>query len=171
METPNITQEKLFELMSYNPDSGIFIWKHRENVGKEWNSRCAGKASGTLSSIGYVFLTINGKKYYAHRMAWLYVHGFFPIVDIDHINMNRSDNRICNLRLATKSENMWNTQKRVRNTSGYKGVGFNKLVGKWEAKIMRHRKRIFFGYHETPEQAAAAIAAGVRELDGVFARC
>lgn len=93
-----ITQEQLKELLDYDPDTGIFTWKvDRIAIG-------AGRKAGWLSPRGYIYITINSRRYLAHRLVWLYAHGFLPS-ELDHINRDASDNRLCNLRVVTGSQN------------------------------------------------------------------
>lgn len=96
-----------------------------------------GKESGSVNKFtGYIEMSIFGKKVYAHRLAWIYENGFIPDgIKIDHINGIRSDNRIENLRLATHAQNIRNSKTRADNTSGVKGVSFDKSRGKWFAYV------------------------------------
>ena len=112
-----ITQEQLKELLHYNPDTGIFTWKRRPS-----NRVSVGDNAGHLNRDGYIDLTVNGFKQGAHRFAWLYIYGFLPLGHIDHINGNRSDNRIVNIRDGTQLENNKNKSKLKSNKSGVTGV-------------------------------------------------
>ena len=102
---------------------------------------------------GYVLISIDGTRYPAHRLAWLYIYGQWPNGQIDHINRNPSDNRIVNLREATVAENGHNAGLRIDNTSGFKGVHRhrNLLARPWQARIKFGSRRISLGYFETPE--------------------
>ena len=124
-------REKMNELLSYNPDTGIFTWKVR--VGQRV---AAGAIAGTLLDHGYIAIRVNGRGYRAHRLAWQAVHGEWPEQEIDHINGIRSDNRICNLRLATRQENCRNQKKTDSNTSGTVGVSWDKSQSVFKACIM-----------------------------------
>lgn len=108
-----LTQSKLHELFFYNADTGIFTNK---------SNRFIGKQAGTLQKRGYSTIGIDGKRYYAHRLAWLYKNGELPSNEIDHINGVKSDNRIDNLRLATRSQNASNRPIQSNNTSGHIGI-------------------------------------------------
>jgi hypothetical protein len=119
-----ITQAELKDLLTYNPETGIFNWIKRN-----------GNIAGSLHNKGYSRIEINGRKYLAHRLAWLYVNGSFPNEFIDHINGVRDDNRIVNIREASRSQNAWNQGVNIVNTSGLKGVYWNKKANKWLAKI------------------------------------
>ncbi len=112
-----ITQDELKQLLSYDSVSGLFTWIKPQKGIK------VGAIAGNLSSSGYARIRINGKSYQTHRLVYLYVYGFIPTQDVDHINGNRSDNRACNLRLATRSENNQNRNMPNRNNKvGHKGI-------------------------------------------------
>jgi hypothetical protein len=114
-------------------------------------------------SKGYWMLHVDGGMYYAHRLAWLYVYGAWPSAQIDHINRQRGDNRIANLREVTNRQNHQNRAICKRNTSGLMGV--SKLPsGMWRAQLYLDGKGYFLGNHETKELAYAAYVAGKRKL-------
>ncbi len=132
-----ISHESLIALVSYDPMTGVFI--NRVNRGMKAK---AGELSGhrrkNQSGIEYAFITINGRCYLAHRLAWLYVYGEFPKEQIDHINGNGTDNRIANLRECNQSQNGENCGPRKNNTSGFIGVYFDKNNKKWVAYIKKN---------------------------------
>ena len=141
-----ITQEYLKSILKYNKETGIFTWLKRN-----------GNIAGTLNKIsGYIIISINNKNYRAHRLAWLYMTGNFPVNQMDHINRIRNDNRFENLREATNQENDFNKGEYKNNTSGYKGVFLNKEKNKWQAQIGINGKNINLGYFTNPEDASAA---------------
>lgn len=149
----------------YDPETGHF---HRK---KAFGKLPAGSISGCLRlRDGYWFVSMNGRQYLAHRLAWLYVHGEWPACQIDHANGDRRDNRLSNLRLCTISENRWNSKIRERNTSGYKGVTWDVNRKKWMAQIMAHRRKRHLGRFNTREEAHAAYQAAALKLHGEFAR-
>lgn len=114
----HLTQAHIKQLLDYNPDTGVFVWKQ---------TRRKGIAAGCLSSQGYTVIKIKGKTHYAHRLAWLYMHGSLPKGVIDHRNELRSDNRADNLRDVGKRENAQNqTRPQSNNTLGIRGVSFTK---------------------------------------------
>jgi len=133
MNNASITQSELKDVLHYNPCTGFFTWKNWANLPSNRRSKKGPKA-GSLSN-GYVQITINKKHYSGHRLAWLYVYGCFPDGQIDHINQEKSDNRIDNLRDVPASVNMKNQKKHKTNTSGITGVSWQKSSGKWCAQI------------------------------------
>ena len=116
---------------------------------------------------GYINIRVNNKTYLAHRLIWLYVYGKWPII-IDHINGNKIDNRICNLRNATYQQNNCN-KKFIENTSGIKGVCWDKVRGKWFARIMLNYKSINIGRFDNLNDAKLAIEAARIKYHGEFA--
>ena len=154
-----LTQERLQELLHYDPETGIFTnLKSRGRVK-------IGSVAGSKNPNGYIYIAIDSKKYRAHRLAWLYVHGNFPEKCLDHINEVKDDNRIVNLRLATNLENHQNqSSPRTNNTSGFNGVGWHKFSGKWLARIMANGKHKHLGYFDTAEEASAVYLAAKRKL-------
>jgi hypothetical protein len=162
--TDKLTQNKLKEILNYDNDNGIFTWK----INPARNVNC-GDIAGSLTVLGYIHITINKKTYKAHRLAWLYVYGKWPDKNIDHINRNRSDNKICNLREVNVSENGWNVGIASDNTSGYKGVYWRKDDKKWAARIQVNGKRKYLGGFENSIQAANAYRIAEIEYFGVYA--
>lgn len=159
-----VTQDELKEILDYDPETGIFRWKSPRQKIK------VGDVAGTLNHNGYRFIKINGKLYLEHRLAWLYVYGEWPKDMIDHVNGTRDDNRIENLREATRSENKWNQTKPITNTSGYKGACWHKASQKWDARIAINNKRKHLGLFDSPEEAYEAYCKAAKELHGEFAK-
>lgn len=153
-----VTQERLKELLEYDPGTGVFTW--RVDRGSAKTNSVAGCGDG----YGYLRIRVDGRAYKAHRLAWLYVHGEFPPDQLDHVNRVRTDNRISNLRPATHAENKQNYSKRRNNTSGVTGVYWHKRSGKWRTEIMLNRRIFCLGYYNTIEEAAAARAAAKAKL-------
>jgi hypothetical protein len=160
-----LTQEKLKELLDYDPETGIFRWKFKPS--KQYPFKI-GDIAGTLNSNGYIRIQVLGSRYKAHRLAWLYVYGYFPSNMIDHINRNPNDNRISNLREATSSQNQMNTIKRVTNTSGYKGVCWDKREKKWRAQTRANNKVVTVGYFKNIEDASIAYQNASIKYHGNF---
>ena len=173
---PELTAEYARECLDYNPDTGIFTWKVRprghfrsEGKWKGCNTRFAGKEAGYLNETGYISLRINKTLNQAHRIAWLITTGSWPTRFIDHINMNRSDNRLANLREVTNGENMCNSGRCSRNTSGTKGISWHAGTGKWRAQINVLKKHYHIGLFQSMDDAAKAIKEARIKLHGEFA--
>lgn len=164
MPKHTISAEEARQLLDYNPETGVFTWR----VQRRGTAR-VGSIAGRVDSGGYIQIAIYGRRYQAHRLAWMIVHGAWPEKHIDHINGKRRDNRLCNLRLATQSENLCNTKRRSDNTSGVKGVSWHNASKKWRARIAIYRQTKILGYFATPEEAHAAYCNAARELHGEFA--
>lgn len=138
-----MTQDELKQILNYNPITGIFTWI---KTNKE--------ASSGKCAWGYKRLKIAGKTLKQHRLAWLYMTGHFPEEYIDHINGIKTDNRFCNLREATNTQNQHNRIKPSSNSShNLIGITWNKEVSKWCARISVDRKRIHLGYFDDKEIA------------------
>ena len=145
-----ITQYELKNLVSYNPETGIFT----RLVSTSSNAN-VGNIAGYISGNGYKYFSIKNKEVLAHRMAWIYVYGELN-GQIDHINRDRSDNRICNLRVINQSENNRNMPIKSHNTTGYPGVSFRKDTGKYRSTIHHNGKSKSLGCFETAYQAFEA---------------
>lgn len=144
----------------YDGDTGLFRWRRSDKMPHPWNQKHVGKpAFRTRHSNGYLIGTIDNKKLYAHDVAWAMHHGFWHNDDIDHRNGVRTDNRISNLRAATRSENMRNQSLRSDNTSGAVGVSWMPSASKWVSQINIDGQHIHLGLHQTLEAAIAARKA------------
>jgi hypothetical protein len=163
-----LTQQRLKELFRYNPETGEFT----RLVHRSTNARKGDVIRGCKTPYGYLVINVERKVVMAHRLAWLYVYGELPAkgMDIDHINGDRADNRVANLRTATRSQNLSNKRMDDRNTSGVTGVSWYKAYGKWNAQIHVQRKRINLGYFESLEDAAAARRDAEVKYFGEFRR-
>lgn len=169
--------EYIKTLVEYDHYSGIFTWRERtlrigiERLDKAWNTRFAGKVvlAGTEPK-GHKYFSLHDKKYKAHRIAWAVTYNEWPASDIDHINGDPADNRIDNLRLATQSENNYNSRLRRDNTSGIKGISWNKTYQKWEVYINVDGRRIRLGKFEALDKAIAIRRAAELKYHGQFAR-
>jgi hypothetical protein len=151
------TQEKLKSVLNYDADTGVFHW-----IVSRSNGSKAGDIAGSIDSCGYVVIGVFGKVYLAHRLAWLYMIGVWPEDQIDHKNMNRSDNRWENIRIADKTVNGQNIKKaRKHNKTGYLGVHVQK--GKFKAQIKVDKKPMHLGYFETAELAHQAYIDAKRK--------
>lgn len=159
----NLTKKYLQELLHYNPESGVLTWaKSRKRIR-------VGEVAGHLNARGYLQICINYKRYMAHRLAWLYVHGKWPAHEIDHINGVRNDNRLCNLREATHIENIQNQPMPKTNTSGVKGVWWDKKERKWCAACRVNKKRYYIGYFTDITKAESAVMKFREQHHGKFA--
>mgnify|MGYP000865143873 FL=1 len=150
-----LTAEYLRSILHYDPETGIFTWKVRAA-----NQVKAGNIAGCQNGHGYLQIKVQSRIHKAHRLAWLHFHGVWPEDQLDHINRNRSDNRIENLREATCKQNLQNAGKYSHNTSGHPGVYWHKQSSKWVAQIMHNQKQINLGYFTDIEDAIAARKAG-----------
>lgn len=159
-----LTAERVRELLNYDPDTGIFTRKvrtaQRHQVGDRADFIYIGGASP-----GYHRVCIDSERYQAHRVAWLYHYGEWPEKFIDHINGDRADNRIVNLRAADAQLNLENLRHaRVNNACGFLGVHWHAQSGKWRSQIISHGKKHHIGLFVTPELAHAAYVNAKRVL-------
>lgn len=160
-----ITQERLKELLDYNPESGEFRWKaHRKNA------LLVGSIAGSTHRTGYRQIKVDYVLYKAHRLAWMYVYGEMPELSIDHIDMDKANNAISNLRMATKSQNGYNRPIQRHNTTGYKGVSKIKGKDRWIAQIRNNGAPVKLGWFSSPEDAHNAYCAAAKKFHGEFAR-
>ncbi len=144
-----ITYERLLEILEYREDTGKFYRKSSRL------KKFVGSETGKLDKSGYIHVFVDGRRYQAHRLAWLYVMKQWPVSDIDHINRVRTDNRICNLREANESQNCQNSDN-SRGVSKYRGVAWHKRNKRWISHIQIAGKHIHLGSFDTEEQAFLA---------------
>lgn len=168
-------QEYLNECFDYNPETGILIWKHRPRYHYQSNNnyigsnkRFVGTIAGKIKDNGYLTVKVNDVTYSVHRLVWKLVTGEEPKGEIDHINNVRHDNRWCNLREATDSENARNRLMRKDNTSGVKGVCWDKESSKWLAQIWDGKRNVKVGRFGRIEDAEEAIRLKRIEMYGDF---
>lgn len=158
-KTQFITQKEIMEYLEYDPDSGIFTARKRH--GTRW---IEGKQVGHKNKAGYITVSLLGKIRKAHRLAWIYVHGEdIENYEIDHVNGDKSDNRICNLRLSTHQQNMFNMKKKSTNNSGVKGVHFDRRCNKWRAQTSINKKRVHLGLFDTRQAAQRRMVDFMKE--------
>jgi len=157
-----ISHDFLRSILNYSPETGLFEWKISKGTKK------VGSIAGAINRTGYFAITIDKHRYLSHRLAWFYFYGVWPNEDVDHKNRVRTDNRIANLRLASKSQNQFNSSIRKDNTSGYKGVYYCAREGKYLAQIMVNRKRISLGYHTSAIDAHRAYQKASLTYHGEF---
>lgn len=118
---------------------------------------------------GYIAITIDQRSYLAHRLAWLYVNGVWPVDEIDHKDLNKSNNRIDNLRPSTRAQNVQHRGLTSRNTNGYKGVYLRPDRGTFQVHISANRRRIYLGDFKTAEEGHAAYCRAAERYHGEFA--
>lgn len=159
-----ITHERLLELYRYEPDTGHFIRK----VKQKGRSGPVGSICGSKRPDGYIFMSVDGERVLAHRLAYFYMTGEWPEDQIDHINGDNSDNRWVNLRPATRTNNTRN--RRGHSRLGVKGIGQDKGRSRYFAKICVNGKRIYLGSFKTAEEAKEAYDKAANEHFGEFAR-
>lgn len=161
------SKEVLRQLLRYEPDTGKLFWKERlpemfreGNIGKNaackvWNGRYAGNRADRKGKYGYCQVRIFDVTYYAHRITWIILNGEIPKgYEIDHINGERSDNVLANLRLVSRAENSRNLKRPKSNSSG--SIGVRQEKGKWAATIVFESRKIFLGYFDEKDQAIKA---------------
>jgi hypothetical protein len=161
LSKPLVTAESLRDLLDYAPETGRFFWK--VSIGPTTPGLEAAKATVAR---GYRVIGVGGRTYYAHRLAWLHVHGRHPNGHIDHINGDKTDNRIANLRECSPGENIRNQP--CRAACGFKGVHPNKK--RWSAHIRVDNRKYHLGTFDTPEEAGAAYDEACLRLHGEFGR-
>lgn len=154
-----LTYERAHERLMHDRDTGELFWKV-----SHWKRVKAGNVAGDKYRNGYRRVCVDSKEYLAHRVVWMMAYGEWPTNEIDHINGDRADNRLCNLRLATSTQNKQNTGRRSDNKSGRVGVSWQKNLGKWQAAITVNRKQRHLGFYPDIESAAMAYAKAKAEL-------
>lgn len=160
-----LSPKRVAEMLRYEPDTGLLFWRVARTNGVK-----AGDQAGSISSDGYRRIRLFATEYRAHRVAWCLYYGEWPTKEIDHINLKKTDNRICNLRQASRSENRCNSPRSSNNKAGIKGVCYLASIDKWQVSIMKNGKNHYLGWYATAQKAQAAYAAKARELHGEFAR-
>ena len=158
MATVDLTAQQLRELFHYNAETGVFT-----RLVQTSNRVKVGDVAGCKSGGGYVTISVFGRQCSAHRLAWLYVHGTWPVADIDHINGNPSDNRAANLRDVSRRVNKQNQRRaHITSTSGMLGAAADR--GRWQARIRVDGKQRYLGNFDTPDLAHAAYLDAKRLL-------
>jgi len=149
----HVAVEYLLSAVTYDPETGIVRWKYREDMPTSWNGRFPGKVVGTTNESDYIFFMIKGRRIAAHRAAWAIMTGVWPKFEVDHWDTVKSNNSWGNLRDATAPQNRRNRGRNANNTSGYKGVTYCKLTGRWSATIGYDGTHHYLGRRDTPEAA------------------
>jgi hypothetical protein len=148
----DLTQDRLRDALRYDSESGEFIW----NIPSRYKPELIGAKAGSVSRYGYIEIRIGRRLYKAHRLAWLYVHGRWPDDALDHIDGNRQNNRIANLREASYAENSQNHSLRRNNSSGHQGVCFDALRGKWVAQLNVGKRNVLRKRYAAKDEAISA---------------
>lgn len=161
-----LTAEKVKQLMHYDPNTGDFTWMCDPRMGRKRK----GTIAGVTTNLGYRHIKIEQMKFMAHRLAWLVTYGSWPVFDIDHINGCKVDNRIENLREATRSNNCGNRRLESFGVSGFKGVHWNKKLGKWQVGIKKGGIKKHLGLFTDLEEAKATYLRAATDAFGEFAR-
>lgn len=150
---PNIAY--LRQRLRYDPESGNLFWCECTTMPANWNARHAGKRAGTVRR-GYIAICLDKAFYRAHHLVWAMVHGYWPSNQIDHIDHDRANNRIENLRLTTARQNSQNRRLPADNITGAFGVYKDRRPNKWVASITIQRRTKHLGYFNNLEDAVAA---------------
>lgn len=160
--------ELLRQLLSYDPATGVLTWRERTpdmftKSGdfavlhcQSWNARFAHKVAGSPVNNGYLTVNIGGSLFTAHRLGWTIHHGSPPTDQVDHINGDKADNRIANLRDVTASDNSRNQKMRATNTTGVMGVNWHPARRCWVSNIYADGRRWHLGYFRTFDEAVTA---------------
>lgn len=176
--------ELLKQLFDYNPETGKLYWKARpdsmfegrkypsSHVANIWNGKFSGKEAGSPNGTGHIRVNLPERRVVAHWIAWALHYGEWPPSDsdIDHRNLNGMDNRISNLRLATRSQNSHNKNAPSNNVSGVKGVSWHKRGGKWQVKFGLFGKQHYLGLFSDFDEAVMVRKKAVERLVGEFSR-
>lgn len=168
-----LTQERLHAVLDYNPQTGIFIWRHHPEWPPNVNGRFAGRIAGSAPAQyedRYVFICVDGHHYRAHRLALFYVTGVWPPLSSDHRNVDKRDNRFVNLRTACQSQNGANHRVNKNNKLGIKGVCWSERDQTYRATLTVKRKQRSCGYYDCPAAASFAYQIAADKHFGEFAR-
>lgn len=164
--------EYLLECFDYNPETGELRWKARpqehfatSQAWKRWITQFSETTAGHLQK-GYIVVKMDGRNFRVHRVIWKMMTGADPSLEIDHKDGVRANNRWANLRLATDSEQNWNSKLRKTNTTGRRGV--SRRAGRWQASIHMHGAKRHLGYFSTVEEASLAYETVASGLHGEF---
>jgi len=153
-----IDQETVKKIFYYDAESGMLLW--RNGNGRNVNPW---QQANSLNSSGYYAVKIQNKSYRVHRLIWLYVNGKFPDGDIDHKNRIRNDNRLCNLRDVSRTDNAQNISLPKHNKSGHIGVSWIKSHNCWTVYVKVNKKNKWLGYYKNLDDAVAARKAGEKQ--------
>jgi len=158
-----VTQDRLKDILLYDKDTGVFTWRIQRGQMK------VGSVAGCIYDRGYIRIRIDGTRYLAHRLAWLYSTGSFPSNYMDHIDRDPSNNRLCNLRPATAKQNQGNRKINSNNKSGFKGVSWCKRKLNWAVFINLSGRHTRLGCYADKNEAAQAYRNAAIEEHGEYA--
>lgn len=161
----SLTAARLREVLDYDAKAGRFTW--RSNRG---GLAVPGAIAGVIQPHGYRRISVDGKSYYAARLAIFWITGSWPRQIVDHMNGVRNDDRWSNIREATQSQNLANKRRQINNKAKLKGVCLDKRTRRYVAQISFNRHNIFLGRFDTKEEAHAAYVTAARKYFGRFAR-
>ena len=159
-----IDLKTLKSILDYDPATGIFTWRVKTS-----KKVVAGKQAGGINVAGYVVIGIDGKTYYAHRLAWFYMTGDWPS-QVDHEDNVKTNNRWSNLRIASHQQNVLNAKLSKNSTSGRKGVSWHKGAGRWSAYIILDGKKRHLGLFDSPDEAHKSYITAATAAQPDFAR-
>lgn len=162
---------KLREVLEYDKNTGIFTWKKDIYRGKQTCKNilvAKGDRAGCLDRDGYRYIKYNYKKYSEHRLAYMFTYDKIPTF-VDHIDGNKQNNKIDNLRECSRVQNGQNRSKMANNTTGYKGVHYDKRYNKYAAQIRNNKRLEWLGYYENSEDAAKAYNNRAVKIFGDYA--
>ena len=166
----SLTQARLKALLDYDPETGVFTWRERVDARPQWNGHYAGTTAGGIDKRprrSYLKIRIGGKLFYSHRLAWLWMTGYWP-AEIDHRDCDGLNNRLDNLRVCTSRQNKGNWRARRNTAVGLKGV--SRSGSKYFAQIRAYGAVKYLGTFDTAEAAHAAYCQAAVEVFGEFAR-
>jgi hypothetical protein len=162
--TKEHTAERALLALLRIEDDGVAYWRVRVN-----SRVAAGARAGRVDHRGYTYVRHCRRLFLLHRLIFLDCHGYLP-GDVDHIDGDRSNNRIANLRAATRAQNLWNAKRRADNTSGVKNVSWYRRDQKWQVQVRVGGRRTHFGFFDTLEEAAVVAHRARESAHGEFAR-
>lgn len=158
---------ELGEFLRYEPETGHLYWLKRP--GRFTSKAKPGQVAGAKNAGGYMVINFRRRMFYCHRIAWALVHGTWPVSQIDHIDGDKANNRIANLRLCNHRQNACNSVKRP-GASGTVGVTQVKQTGRWKAQVSENGKHRFIGTYASKHEAAAAYWSAKEQIAGEFFR-